>query len=266
MPPKNSIKPSKNKIYENSIDSINSIDPIDSINIIDSMNTLHIYTPSENNIDTGLDTGITIKKQSNNTIINNNDVATIDEIINKNLFEFDQQQKSIYYMFHKALLALMKNMSKTNHTIPDEHLNTYYLKIIPSVIKQFSNAKRKNRKNARTGPRCMARKTDGTQCTRQPSGKFQYCKSHQKSLPCGRIDEDVICVPVVQKRGRKRKFKYDPRMCDNDYATLWEDIVDGDRVLVDADGNVFSYDENSPIYLGKKTLEGKIDSKWVKLA
>lgn len=261
MPPKNSTKSPKNIKSENA----------DSIDITDTMDTLHIYTQPKNNIDTGFDTdldngletGLTIKKQSN---ISSNDVATIDEIINKNLFEFDQQQKSIYYMFHKALLALMKNMSKTNHTIPEEHLNTYYLKIIPSVIKQFSNAKRKNRKNARTGPRCMARKTDGTQCTRQPSGKFQYCKSHQKSLPCGRIDEDIICIPVAQKRGRKRKFKYDPRMCDNDYATLWEDIVDGDRVLVDADGNVFTYDENTPIYLGKKTLEGKIDSKWVKLA
>jgi len=229
--------------------------------ITTDMRLCNIGIGSTNTIDNTIDNG-------NNTVKppNCSDVATIDEIINKNLFDFDQQQKSIYYMFHKALLALIKNMSRSGNTIPEVCLNTYYLKIVPSVIKQFSNAKRKNRKNARTGPRCMARKTDGTQCTRQPSGKYEYCKSHQKSLPCGRIDEDIISVPMVQKRGRKRKFKYDPRMCDNDYATLWEDIVDGERVLVDNDGNVFSYDENSPIYLGKKTLEGKIDSQWVKLA
>ena len=260
MPAKNSSKMSGKTTSTSATSATTKLQPQPN-NIDDVVDTMGLCTiESVTDIDTGIDN--TVKKLAPSC----GDVATIDEIINKNLFEFDQQQKSIYYMFHKALLALIKNMSRSGNTISNDCLNTYYLKIVPSVIKQFSNAKRKNRKNARTGPRCMARKTDGTQCTRQPSGKFEYCKSHQKSLPCGRIDEDIISAPVVQKRGRKRKFKYDPRMCDNDYATLWEDIVDGDRVLVDADGNVFSYDENSPIYLGKKTLEGKIDSKWVKLA
>ena len=192
------------------------------------------------------------------------DTATVEDILNDNIFGFDPLQKTIYYMFYKAMSALLTNMKKSGQTITPENMNTYFLKIAPGVIKQYSTAKKKYGKQLRKGPRCMARKTDCNQCTRQPSGTSQFCKSHQKTLPCGRIDEEVINTPVQNKRGRKRKFKYDPRMNDNDYVTVWEDIVDGTRVFVDFEGNVYSYNENAPVYLGRKTLEGKIDSSWVK--
>ncbi len=60
------------------------------------------------------------------------------------------------------------------------------------------------------------------------------------------------------KRGRKRKVEFDPRVFDNDYVTVWEDIVDGDKVLVDVNNNVYSFDVQNPKYLGKKSIEATL--------
>lgn len=202
---------------------------------------------------------------SSSVIKKTDDTATIEDILNENIFGFDSLQKIIYYMHHKSFITLLTIMAKNNHIIQKEYLDAYFLKIVPGIIKQYSNSTAKKRRNNNANiQKCMARKSDSTQCTRQPSGQSEYCKSHQKTLPCGRIDQQVINTPHINKRGRKSKFKYDPRLNDNDYITLFEDIADGMRVLSDFNRNIYSYDLNSPIYLGKKMLDGKIDSSWVR--
>ena len=61
------------------------------------------------------------------------------------------------------------------------------------------------------------------------------------------------------RRGRKRKVVFDPRRNDNEYITVWEDLIDGHKVLIDNKNNIYTFDIINPVYLGKKTLDFKID-------
>jgi len=63
-----------------------------------------------------------------------------------------------------------------------------------------------------------------------------------------------------RKRGRKRKTFIHKKFNDSNYVVLWEEICYGERVLIDSSSNVFTYDEKHPKYLGKYTLDGKIDN------
>lgn len=70
----------------------------------------------------------------------------------------------------------------------------------------------------------------------------------------------VIQQPVVQKkRGRKRKIALDAKYFDTSYITMWPEICMGQKVLVDRYDNVYSYDLNTPTWLGVKNVYGKIE-------
>lgn len=71
--------------------------------------------------------------------------------------------------------------------------------------------------------------------------KLNYSKSIQKS-----------------KRGRKPKIQFDPRQYDNEYITLWEDIVEGEKVLIDNSNNIYTYNLEHPVYIGKKDITVKL--------
>jgi hypothetical protein len=136
---------------------------------------------------------------------------------------------------------------------------------------------------------CLGRKMDGSQCTRKKYNNADFCKNHIKNLPNGRIPDvsassasasasasadkpsiveenansNVPEEPLVEetksklkisKRGRKSKIVFDPRQYDNEYITLWEDIVEGEKVLVDNAGNVYTFDLEHPVYIGKKDI------------
>lgn len=81
-------------------------------------------------------------------------------------------------------------------------------------------------------------------------------------------DEDndlAVKVPIVSnvqqnnRRGRKSKLRFDPRQYDNEYVTLWEDIVEGEKVLVDNANNVYTFDLEHPVYIGKKDVNITLD-------
>ena len=66
--------------------------------------------------------------------------------------------------------------------------------------------------------------------------------------------------PIIKKRGRKRKTFIHRHFYNPNYIALWDEICNGDRVLVDCVGNVYTYDMENPKYLGKYQLDGKIDT------
>ena len=51
---------------------------------------------------------------------------------------------------------------------------------------------------------CMGRKIDREQCTRSRRDGTEFCRSHQKNLKYGRIDDNNF-VDVQKQRGRKKK-------------------------------------------------------------
>lgn len=71
---------------------------------------------------------------------------------------------------------------------------------------------------------------------------------------------DTINPSASKKRGRKRKTFIHRVFYNPNYIALWEEICNGDRVLIDCIGNVYTYDMENPTYLGKYQLDGKIDT------
>lgn len=85
-------------------------------------------------------------------------------------------------------------------------------------------------------------------------------KTDKTTLEIG-IDNCEPCStkPIkASKRGRKSKIQFDPRQYDNEYITLWEDIVEGEKVLIDNSNNIYTYDLEHPVYIGKKDVTVKL--------
>lgn len=92
---------------------------------------------------------------------------------------------------------------------------------------------------------CMGRKIDREQCTRSRREDSEYCKSHEKTLKYGRIDDTSF--DEVPKRPRGRKKKND----NSDYIATKAVIIENIKYLVDNDNNVYTYNIEAPIELGK---------------
>jgi len=150
--------------------------------------------------------------------------------------------------------------SNNNSLVSKDDIDNIVKTVLPNINKKFQIvAKRRNRKLIPKNEMCMGRKLDYKQCTRRRMNGTDYCRSHLRKLPNGRIDQEMPISRVKAKRGRKRKVEFDPKQSDPNYITLWEDIIDGERRLVDMSGNVYSFDTVHPRYLGKKSLDGKIE-------
>jgi hypothetical protein len=166
----------------------------------------------------------------------------------------------MFFVCYKTLTAFCNDI-KTNHNINipteimDKHINTD----LPHIINEYTgNLKKRCKKIINVDLICFGRKLDGKQCTRKKFNDSDYCKSHNHKLSNGRIDEPVK-INVKNKRGRKRKIDFDPRQYDNEYITLWEDIINGEKVLIDSNNNIFTFDLEKPHYIGKKELNNKLD-------
>ena len=149
--------------------------------------------------------------------------------------------------------------TKLNMTIPKEIIDLHIINQIPKIIKEYTcNLKKRCKRVINTEYICLGRKLDNKQCTRKKHNGTDFCKSHLIKLSNGRFDEPTQAV-VHNKRGRKRKVEFDPRQYDNEYITLWEDIIDGQKVLLDGNNNIYTYDLQAPQYIGKKYIDTKLD-------
>ena len=109
--------------------------------------------------------------------------------------------------------------------------------------------KKRSRKKIDKDKTCMGRKGDSNQCTRSRRSNSEFCLSHEKNLPHGRID-DVNYKPKVKgSRGRKRK---DHIYKDNeDYIPMIKRKINGQYYLVDTEENVYTHDLEHPKIIGK---------------
>jgi len=185
----------------------------------------------------------------------------IDNILNNGLLNFDNKnQTSMFFITYKSLDVIYKELHNTyNFTIPKELVEKAMNDIIPTIIKEYTgNMKKRCKKIINQDMVCLGRKLDNKQCSRKKHNGTDFCKSHSRKLSNGRIDQPSVLVNR-NKRGRKRKVQFDPRQYDNEYVTLWEDIVDGHKVLVDNNNNVYTFNLEHPVYIGKKDINLKID-------
>lgn len=131
-----------------------------------------------------------------------------------------------------------------DHFLPTQ---IYFNEIVNNII-----LKKKKKNNKRILPKneqCLGRKMDFTQCTRKRKDNTEFCGSHIKNLPNGKIGDDGSCFNKTKgKRGRKRK---NPtiNVNDNDIVGI-KKYIDGELYLVDKNKVVYSYKNNMPIILG----------------
>ena len=166
----------------------------------------------------------------------------------------------MFFVDYKSI-HMFANILKTklNMTIPKEIIDLHIINQIPKIIKEYTcNLKKRCKRVINTEYICLGRKLDNKQCTRKKHNGTDFCKSHLIKLSNGRFDEPTQVV-VHNKRGRKRKVEFDPRQYDNEYITLWEDIIDGQKVLLDGNNNIYTYDLQAPQYIGKKYIDTKLD-------
>jgi len=194
-------------------------------------------------------------KDSNQTNTN------IDYILNNGTVKFDNKmQSSMFFVDYKSINIFVNNLkTKYNINITQDIIDEHIIQDIPKIIKEYTcNLKKRCKKIINTEYICLGRKLDNKQCTRKKHNGTEFCKSHLIKLSNGRIDEPTQEI-IRNKRGRKRKVEFDPRQYDNDYITLWEDIINGHKVLLDSNNNIYTYDLKAPQYLGKKKIDTNID-------
>ena len=194
---------------------------------------------------------------SKNDIVSNN----IDNILNNGLVKFENKiQTSMYFVCYKAINSFCNSIKDShNIIIPKEFIDNQIVSVIPNIIKEYTgNLKKRCKKIINLDMICIGRKLDNKQCTRKKHNDSDFCKSHFIKLSNGRIDQPTK-VNLRNKRGRKRKVEFDPRQYDNDYITLWEDIINGEKVLIDINNNIYTFDLQTPQYIGKKDIFNKLD-------
>ena len=117
--------------------------------------------------------------------------------------------------------------------------------------------KKPNRRNLPKNEQCLGRKSDFRQCTRKRRNitidgvlYTDFCGSHAKNLPKGKIGDGGACLLVPKgKRGRKRK-DHKQNTGDDDILTI-RTYIEGQQYLVDDNNIVYAYKgDDRPIILG----------------
>lgn len=158
----------------------------------------------------------------------------------------------IVKIFREEIADILKSVNRDfNLEISNEELITKYEPDISKLGLKLG-IKKRNRRTLPKEVQCMGRKLDGLQCTRSRRNNSEFCLSHIKRLPYGRIDDDTYQVKEKGKRGRKKKvFTFD----EEEYIATRSEIIDGTEYLVDKDNNVYTYDIEKPVFMGIKVGE-----------
>lgn len=109
--------------------------------------------------------------------------------------------------------------------------------------------KKRNRRILNTNEQCMGRKIDGNRCTRSRREGSEYCLSHQKGLPQGRIDDDVY--ETMMKNKNLKKKKSNELENNKDYLAVTVENINGQSWLVNPQTKeVYTYDLEQPKRVG----------------
>jgi hypothetical protein len=144
-------------------------------------------------------------------------------------------------------ITKFKNQVHLKHDIPLEELNNIHTTDVATIAMKLG-IKKRNRRILCSHEQCMGRKGDGNQCTRSRKDVSEYCLSHQKSIPHGRIDDDTYSRKQKGKPGRRPKN--DKYVNDPDYLSVTIRNISGQSYLVDVENNVYTYDFEHPKKIG----------------
>jgi hypothetical protein len=235
-------------------------------NIIDKMKDTDINEPVKKKYVVVKKNEIEIQKKKiltendNSPDTETHDKKDIDNILNNDIIKFDNKnQKSMYFIACKTVNYMYNELeAKYNIKLPPEIYKSVISEVIPNFVYDYTSNLKRRCKNVCSEMICLGRKLDNKQCSRKKVAGQDFCKSHMKNLSNGRVDQSNNEVKII-KRGRKPKVQFDPRRFDNEYLTLWEDIIDGERILLDNANNIYTFDEKHPIFIGKKDVNNNLN-------
>ena len=154
----------------------------------------------------------------------------------------------VFKLFNDEVEKMLERISET-YNIDIEDLKKLSFSNSNLAI-QYGIKKRIKRKIDKD-KQCMGRKIDGDQCTRSRKDCSDYCLSHQKNLKFGRIDDPNYNTCIVTKKKKKKE--------NDDYIATKRHIIEHITYLIDEDNNIYSYNIDKPIYIGKYDSDtGKI--------
>ena len=160
----------------------------------------------------------------------------------------------------KTIYILMEIWNVFNNkllkSINDKILKMTYLKDdmeevnLEGIIKNRKYSRRKIPDNKR----CMGRKIDGLRCTRSKIINSDFCRSHIKSLPNGRIDDGKVFKKKISNKEKNKKY-------DNDnYICVYKKRIDNIIYFLDQENYVYINDIEHPNRIGKyNILDNKIN-------
>jgi len=131
---------------------------------------------------------------------------------------------------------------------------SYYKDIIEEVnLENVINTKKYSRRQIPDNKRCLGRKLDGLRCTRSKIANCEFCRSHIKSLPNGRIDDGKVFKKKISNR---KKNKYD----NDNYICVYKKRIDNIIYLLDKKNYVYVNDLEHPDRIGiYNMIENKIN-------
>ena len=175
---------------------------------------------------------------------------------NVNDASLSENNKQMYDLCCFISNMVIEELKKNNST--KQEINA---KIFNDTIKRYKLiSKKRNRRVVNKDCMCMGRKLDSLQCTRRRLPGQEYCLSHVKNRPNGRVDQEIVEKKPKGRRGRKRKNNYDPKQSDDNYITMWEVLINNEKYFCDKNKNIYSFNETKPTFLGRLTLDCTIDT------
>ena len=136
-------------------------------------------------------------------------------------------------------------LSLINNIFDSKNLENYKSDVMKIGLKM--GIKKRNRRMLPNDLQCKGRKLDGEQCTRSKRLGSDFCLSHIKRLPCGRIDDGTYKKKEKGTRGRKKK---NIDINEGEYIATSLEIIDGVKYLVDSNNYVYSHNIDNPVFLG----------------
>ena len=73
--------------------------------------------------------------------------------------------------------------------------------------------------------RCCAKRANGEQCTRRKKNDNDFCGTHIKGIPYGKIESNSIIIPLVKQK------------------KIWVQDIKGIHYYIDANGNIYDHED-----------------------
>ena len=152
---------------------------------------------------------------------------------------------------------IYENLSEEEQLKVNKHILPDYI-LSPQIDINILTTCKKARVASDQTKRCIARVSNGKQCSRTKTQNRDFCVLHIKSIPYGRIDQPINtgseCIHSTDSTDSKSKTVYSfDGLQQNDYIKTTRVTYEGKKYLIDEHGIFYSDDVDNNI-VGK--IEG----------